>query len=72
MVNNMSTNDVLLTPAQLARRWGCSRKKLDSDRLRGSGCPYIKIGRLVRYRLPDIEAYEAAQLRQSTSQTIRG
>jgi hypothetical protein len=63
----MSTNETLLTPGQLADRWHCSVKKLDADRLRGTGCPYVKIGRLVRYRATDIEAHEAAQLRHSTS-----
>jgi hypothetical protein len=63
-----SRDDVLLTPPQLAERWKCSLKKLDADRLRGTGCSYVKIGRLVRYRLAEVETYETAQLRSSTSE----
>ena len=63
----METHELLLTPSQLALRWSCSIKKLDADRLRGTGCPYVKIGRLVRYRASDVEAHETAQLRHSTS-----
>jgi hypothetical protein len=50
--------DVLLTEAQLANRWQISIKKLQSDRWKGVGPQFVKIGRLVRYRLPDILAFE--------------
>ena len=56
------------TPRDLARRLKVSEKKLSHDRLAGRGVPYLKIGRLVRYRLADVIAYEEAQLRFSTSQ----
>ncbi len=56
-----------LTESQLARRWGISQKKLQADRLKGIGCPFVKIGRAVRYRQGDVLAYEAARLRTSTS-----
>lgn len=57
----------LLTGQLLADRWQCSLKKLDADRLNGRGCPFIRIGRLVRYRLADVEAFESAYLHRSTS-----
>lgn len=57
-----------LTEYQLARRWTVTEKKLQADRLKGVGCPFIKIGRAVRYRLEDVLAYEAARLRTSTSE----
>jgi hypothetical protein len=63
----MNNDTYLLTASQLAERWNCSVKKLDADRLRGTGCRYVKIGRLVRYRIGDVEAHEAAQVRLSTS-----
>lgn len=54
---------ILLTEGDLVARWRlASAKKLQSERSRGAGCPYIKIGRLVRYRLADVEAFEAAHL----------
>jgi hypothetical protein len=36
---------------------GRSVASLRRDRLAGAGIPYIKIGRLVRYDMRDIEAY---------------
>jgi hypothetical protein len=58
----------LLTERDLSRRHGCSVKKLQADRLKGVGIAYVKLGRLVRYRLCDILAYEEAHLRNSTSE----
>lgn len=56
-----------LTQGQLADRWSISHKTLEANRLKGVGVPWIKIGRLVRYRLSDVLAYEEAHLSQSTS-----
>ena len=56
-------DDLLLTERELARRWGCSVKKLQADRLCGVGPGYLKLGRLVRYPFPRVLAYEQAQLR---------
>ena len=58
----------ILTERDLAGRHGCSVKKLQADRLKGVGIPYVKLGRLVRYRLCDVLAYEEAHLRSSTSE----
>jgi hypothetical protein len=44
-----------------------SVKTIRNDRVKGNGVPFIKIGRLVRYRLPDVIAWEDANLRLSTS-----
>lgn len=68
----MSDNDQqievpqLLKETQLAARWACSVKKLQADRAAGRGVPFLKIGRLIRYRVADIEAFELAALRRST------
>ena len=40
------------------RQWRCQKKML----------PYAKIGRLIRYRRSDVEAFVNAQLRRSTSE----
>jgi hypothetical protein len=64
----VKTGESLLDEKLLADRWDVSEKKLQSDRLSGRGCDFIKIGRLIRYRLSDVEAYEQANLRSSTSQ----
>lgn len=63
--------DLLMTTQDLAVRWSCSRKKLEADRLRGTGCRFIRVGRLVRYRLADVEAYERSRLCSSTSEVRR-
>ena len=39
------------------RQWRCQKKML----------PFVKIGRLIRYRRSDVETYVVAQLRGSTS-----
>ena len=55
----------------LSRRWSISPRTLERWRWLGQGPQYLKIGGRVVYRLTDIEAYEAAQLRESTSQPLR-
>ena len=51
--------EVLLTESQLAARWQITIKKLQADRWKGVGVPYVKIGRLVRYSPVEVDAYEA-------------
>jgi hypothetical protein len=53
--------DAHLTPSELARRWTTTVQSLANMRYRGGGPRWIKVGRLVRYRLTDVEAYEDAQ-----------
>ena len=57
----------LLTERDLARRWQVAVKTLQNARLCGRGPSFVKLGRTVRYQLADIEAFEAAAMRQSTS-----
>jgi hypothetical protein len=47
----------------VAARWGLSPRTLEDWRWRKVGPPYLKIGGRVHYRLQDIEAWEAAQVR---------
>jgi Helix-turn-helix domain len=53
-----------LNQVQVARRWGISERTLERWRWLRKGPPFLKIGGHVAYRLSDIEAFEAAQLRQ--------
>ena len=49
----------------LARRWRLSPRTLENWRRRGTGPRFFRIGgRAIRYRAEDVEAYEAALLRQ--------
>ena len=43
-----------LTEAQLAERWQISVRTLQAARVKGSGVPFVRIGRSVRYRLEDV------------------
>jgi hypothetical protein len=43
-----------LSEAELAARWRCARKTLRNHRSRNEGCPFVKLGSLVRYRLSDV------------------
>ena len=60
--------DRLLTEREVANRWCRAIKTLQNERVTGRGVRYVKIGRSVRYRLSDIEAYERVQTRSSTSE----
>lgn len=51
---------------------GIKPNTLEGWRVLGKGVPYIKIGRLVRYRLEDLDAYIEGQTRRSTSQVQGG
>lgn len=56
-----------LTESDLAARWVVSPKVLRNKRWAGGGPPFVKIGGSIRYRLADIEAYEAARTFNSTT-----
>jgi predicted site-specific integrase-resolvase len=48
---------------EVAHRWGISPRTLERWRWLGQGPIYLKLGGTVVYRLEDIEAFEAQQLR---------
>ena len=48
---------LLLTEDEVSRIFNISKHTLRSDRFKGSGLPYIKIERRVRYKVSDIEKY---------------
>ena len=56
-----------LHQSELAHRWKISSRTLERWRWEGRGPPYLKIGGRVVYRLADIEEFEAANVRTSTS-----
>ena len=53
--------ETLLTDRDVARLTKRARATLQKDRLRGGGIPFIRLGRLVRYRQSDVSAFVAAQ-----------
>ena len=59
-----------LNQVELADRWNISPRTLERWRSIGEGLPYLKIGGRVVYRLEDVEAYEAGQLRLAETETL--
>jgi predicted DNA-binding transcriptional regulator AlpA len=57
----------LFIERDVSDRLHLSMKTLRNWRVRGEGPKFFKIGRLVRYRLSDVLAWEEASLRSSTS-----
>lgn len=51
-----------LSPQELADREGVALMTVYQWNSRGGGPPFIKTGRLVRYRLSDVEAWEESLL----------
>ena len=63
----MTSDTQLLTPNQVSRILGVKRHTLAVWRCSGRyKLPFIKVGRLVRYRLEDVQAFLADQSRSST------
>jgi hypothetical protein len=58
-----------LNEKQLAERWDVSVRTLQAARVRGTGVPFVRIGRAVRYRMEDVLDYEQSRLRTSTSES---
>jgi hypothetical protein len=54
---------LLLETADVAVELGLSPRTLEGWRRRGEGPAYLKVGRLVKYRPEDVEAYKTARLR---------
>ena len=61
-----------LAQNDLAERWNISARTLERWRWIGDGPHFVKLGGRVRYRLEDIEAYEAQQIRASTAENGGG
>lgn len=59
--------DHLIDETALATRLAVSRSTLQSWRYSGRGPRFIKLGRMVRYRVTDVEAYLSANTRGSAA-----
>jgi hypothetical protein len=64
----MTSQDDLINEIEAAGMRGQSVRTLQMERLRGSGCPYVKLGRSVRYRRSDVLAYINARVVTSTTE----
>lgn len=66
---NSKTSKLLDTTAA-ASYCGVSARSFDTWRCRGVGPVFVKVGRCVRYRVSDLDAYIEARLRSDTSARI--
>ncbi|MCC3861774.1 helix-turn-helix domain-containing protein [Emcibacteraceae bacterium Y4] len=57
-----------LNQIELADPWNLSERTLERWRWLGEGPAFMKLGGRVVYRVEDIEAFEANQMRQSTTE----
>lgn len=55
-----------MTQTELAERWQISEATLERWRTETGGPVFLKLGAQVRYRVRDVEAFEAEVLREST------
>lgn len=62
------SEQVYLKTDETAVRLGLNPGTLRHQRIRGSGPPFVKFGRSVRYRLADLDAYMAVRVVSSTSE----
>ena len=58
-----------INQVELSRRWRLSPRTLERWRYQGTGPQFLKVGGRVVYRLADIEAFEAEQLRATGATT---
>lgn len=54
-----------------AARTGLSVATLEKKRVYGDGPPFLKMGRSVRYRLTDLDAWMERQVVSSTSERLQ-
>ncbi len=59
-------NERCMTQTELAERWQISEATLERWRTEAGGPVFLKLGNQVRYRVRDVEAFEAEVLREST------
>jgi excisionase family DNA binding protein len=57
----------MLRTAEAAAYTGLAKSTLEKLRVRGGGCPYIRVGRVVVYDSADLDAWLSSHRRTSTS-----
>jgi hypothetical protein len=66
-----TVSDELMTESEAARRRHQSIRTLQAERLRGDGCPFVKLGRSVRYRRSDVERFIESNVKTSITAVSR-
>lgn len=58
----------LLSCQEAASYLGIAEQTMRQQRMKGGGIKFVKVGRLIRYRASDLEAYLEARTFDNTSQ----
>lgn len=61
-------NALTVDTEEAARHLSLARNTLEKMRVHGNGPQFVKLGRSVRYRISDLEAYVAERVVSSTSE----
>jgi hypothetical protein len=64
---NLAAQTILLSPRELASRWGLSEKTLERWRMLGTGPVFLKLGGRVLYQVKEVEAHEKQRARRCTA-----
>ena len=64
----MAKHQTFLDSDQAAEYLGLKRTTLEAWRCRGGGPKFVKLGRAVRYRQTDLDAWIESRLRENTQQ----
>lgn len=64
-------SEPLQDESAISKRLNCETKTLQAWRSRGGGPPFVKVGRLVRYRPQDVEAWIESRRVASTSEAVK-
>jgi predicted DNA-binding transcriptional regulator AlpA len=68
-LQEVSMHDPLLSDREVEDITGRARSTLQKDRVAGTGIPFVRFGRLIRYRGSDVGRYVASlRTRQATSE----
>ena len=67
-IDSNTLSDPLLTEGEAAEMRRQSMRTLQAERLRGGGCPFVKLGRSVRYRRSDVLRFIEVNTRTSTTE----
>lgn len=51
-----------------AARLGLNPRTLENQRSRGDGPPFVRLGRTIRYRVCDLDAYVSARIARNTAE----
>jgi excisionase family DNA binding protein len=63
------SQEIYFRPREAAEYLRSSESTLAKKRLNGNGPPFVRIGRAIRYRRSDLDAWMSASIRTSTSET---